>query len=454
MKNWQEKPDLLFLFFAVPFGLLLVFLIPPLGGGDEGFHYHRIASIAFYQVFNKPVEVPSGIAAFIQSGSDFFRAGMQPPFSFSLEQWHKMAVIPLDSNAQVTLLPDYMTVHHPLSYIPQILVFRLGVIAGLTPLAILYAGRVAGLVCGIGLTFLAIRRVPSHKDLLCAFALFPTMMAYRSTMDADALVNGLAFLFIASLFYEITAQGIISFRNIIWLALLAFVLAQCKNVYLLLLLLAFAIPAERFSSFVARMGALMLVILPGTVLSLVWMVLMKQTYFTGIHYHTWGGDAYPDMQAAFIFHHPLGFLKIMVHTLFSTPLLPVAFLETIGDVGPGYSLPVLLSAGLCYLLIAVIAADRQFVVPYGNGVRVLSATIFIMAFVTILALLYIHWTGLEAPIIQGFQGRYFCPLLPLLIPFIQSREKPLLPITPASCVALFAFSGLTVTVWVITKNYY
>lgn len=449
----KYKPEYLFLWFAIPFGLAMVFLIPPLGGSDEGFQYQRLASIAYGQLLNMPVAVPSGIVAFIKAGGSFFYEGLQPPFSFTLQEWHKMAAIQNSVDSSL-MQPNYMTVHDPFSYLPQIPVFRLAAMLGIPPLFILYMVRLVSLAAGTVLVFMAIRRIPSHKYSLCAMALLPTIVLYRSFLNADALTNGLAFLFIASVLYEMAQEGIMPLKNLFILAVMAFVLAQCKNIYALLLFIVLAIPGSRFSGKSSHVFSILLILLPGIMASLAWMIILRHTSFQGTGYHTWGGDANPDSQVAYMMAHPFEYIKTFFRTFLMTPLIPMAFMGIAGDVGPGHFLTPISVIVLLYFFLAVIISDRNYNVYYGACIRILAAGICLSAMIIIPALLYIHWTEVGAPEIKGFQGRYLYPLLPLALLFVRPSDKKRMTFTPGFYVFLQALLGLSLSLWTIWKNYY
>lgn len=456
--NWDyisSKPELLFLFFALPFGVVFTFIIPPLGGSDEGFHYHRIASVAFFQLFNKPVAVPSGIIDFIQSGRDFFHFGLLPPFNYTFTEWKIVSGIQLNSASVQVLLPNYMTVHNPFAYMPQIIAFRAGVIFGLSPLSILYIIRLSGLATAIFITFFAIRLIPSHKYTLCALALLPVITMNRSVINADTIVDGLAFLFASLVLREIINQEAITIRNIVLIAVTGFIMSQCKSPYLLLLFFTLAIPGRKFTSCYSRILSLTVIMLPAITMSVAWIVVIKQTSFSGVSYDTWAGNANPDMQLLFILHHPINFLLIIFRTLFTTSLLPDSILGIIDDIGPAHYLPAPVTFAVIYCFTAVIVSDKEYNgIDYGTKTRLLGACIFIFSFITILALIYIHWSGLYAPEIKGFQGRYFYPLIPMIFPFITIPEKPLMPLKPATYVTLLGLCGLCFTSVKILTNYY
>lgn len=448
------RPDYLFLFFSIPFGLIFVFLIPPLGGTDEIAHYQRITSIAYNQLLNAPVMVSSAFTDFIQYGNDFFYKPKPAILSFfySTEDWQKARQIH-EIGKQSFLSPKSTTIYNPCVYIPQILTFYLGILLGLTPLCILYLARLSGLVTGIALTVMAIRRMPSHKYALCALSLLPTISFFRSLVSADALTEGLSFLFIATILSEITPQEKITKKNIFYLAATAFILAQCKSAYFLLPLLALAIPLRRFPTYHSYITNMILITVPGIIANIAWIALMKQTYFHGASYPTPGGNVNPDIQMAYIIHYPIGFFKVILTTISTAPFL-LSLLETVADVGPGYYLPTLFSIMLTCFFVTVLIFDKHPIVRYTNLARLLSTGIFFGTILLIMTMLYVQWTGSTLPEIKGFQGRYLYPILPLLLPFMMSAKEKLSSLKPSIFVALLATFGLTLSVWRIAMNYY
>jgi hypothetical protein len=60
------------------------------------------------------------------------------------------------------------------------------------------------------------------------------------------------------------------------------------------------------------------------------MLLVKQSYFTGVSYHTYSGEVDPDRQLAFILGHPFAYLATFLRTLFMTPFFPQALLGILG----------------------------------------------------------------------------------------------------------------------------
>ena len=444
--------EYLFLLFATIFGVVLVFILPPLGGnGDEYYHFQRIIAIANGHILNEQVLVPKGIIEFIKEGISFFNAHLQP-FGFSLAEWHKMADIKLDAEYLETSYPNIITYHNPFAYLPQVIVAKLCFWFELSPLVLFYLARLAGLFTSVFLTFIAIKKIPSHKYALCALALLPSVAVLRSNLIADTMTNGFAFLFIAYALREISGVGLIKTKTIIKLAIIGGFLVQCKIVYVCLLFLVLAIPKKRFSSNLYRLFAVFAIIIPSIVLSLIYVIITKKTSFVGISYHTWGGDANPDAQVAFILSHPIEYIEIFLRTIFVTSAIPMAMLEIFNSFAV-VSLPPFAVVIILYLLILAITSDISKQVEYGKLLVLVIIMIFMFTGLTA-TMLYIQWNGVAQPIIKGIMGRYFIPFLPLLLLFMPKLDKPIFAIKPQMWVALLAVFGFVMSVWEIKEGYY
>lgn len=455
-RSMRLAPDVLFLIVSTIAGLFLVALIPPLAGGNEPMKFQRAASIANGQLLVKPVLLPRGLNELPIEAGTRFPEGARPPFGYSWSDWRAVAGIPLQAAQPTISRPNPIAVLNPVSYIPQSTAIAAAQAVGLSPLAIFYLGRLGGLIGGIALTFFAIRIMPVRKLGLTAIALMPPIIFSRSTLDADQLTNGLAFLFIAMAAREIGGSGRMPGSRVAGLALVAFVLALSKSAYLLMPLLALAIPAERFGSGRRKALVCALICLPGIAGSLAWMLLLKLTYLTTFKYRTWSGVVDPQQQLALVLSHPLAFAGTFFRTLFTTSLVPLAVIDFIGTFGPPVTMRLLLIVALAGLLAATVLSEAPIALPplRAGHTKVLAAAITLLTFGLILTLLYLQWTRLGGPVIDGFNGRYLYPLAPLMLLIIPATGRPLFRLPSSSWLLGLAIVSAGGTCWMTVQTYY
>jgi uncharacterized membrane protein len=407
-------------------------------------------------VLVEPVPLPGGIADLLDFTNRRFPEGTEPPYSLSSKEFRDLSELKLQRDRPRVVQPNPIAVLHPVSYLPQVPAIALAIAAGLPPLVVFYLGRLAGLFAGIALTFFAIRIMPARRYSLAAIALMPPVLFSRSTLDADQFTNGLAFLFVALAVREIAAVGAISKRSVTALAAVAFLLAQAKSAYLLLPLLGLAIPAARFGSARAKMLACAVIALPGIAASVGWMLLLKQTYFTSLTYGTWSGIVDPHRQLAFVLAHPVSYAGIVVRTLFGTMFLPRVIVEFLASFGPPVQLPFAMIALIAVILPATVMADDQpMPVPLKSWwTRGLALGLSVVTVLIILTLLYLQWTRLGGRVIDGFNGRYFYPVAPLLLLAIPAGRKKPFPLPPAAMVLLLGIVSVASTCWTTWQTYF
>lgn len=384
-----------------------------------------------------------------------FAEGSKPPLHYSRAQFDEVAALKLRPDEPRTIPPNPIAVLNPVSYLPQVPVIALGMALGLPPLALFYLGRLAGLIAGVALTFFAIRIMPVHKHGLAAVALLPPILFSRSTLDADQLTNGLAFLFVAMTVRAIASAGRLRGRTVGALAAAAFLLAQAKSAYLLLPLQSVAIPPRRFGSNKARAIACAIICIPGIVASVAWMLLLRGGYFAGISYRTWSGVVRPDAQVQLVLAHPIAYVGVLAHTLFATAFIPDAIVGFLGVFGPPVTLPMAAIVAIAFLLVATVIADARVTEPVLRtaGTRLLALAIAVATLGIVLTLLYVQWTRFGAPVVDGFNGRYFYPLAPLLLLLVAPIGRPVFGLPPRLLLALLALVSAAATVWMTWATY-
>ncbi|HYI42075.1 MAG TPA: DUF2142 domain-containing protein [Sphingomicrobium sp.] len=452
LRRILRAPEAVFLFFSLIAGLVLVGLITPLVGGNETYNFQRASSIANGELLVRPVALPGGTAELLEAIGRRFPLGTPPPYVLSESEYQTLAAIPLRADEPRVVTPSPITVLHPISYLPHAPTMAAGQALGLSPLAIFYIGRLAGLLAGIALTVFAIRIVPVHKHALAAIALLPPMLFSRSTLDADQLTNGLAFLFLAMVIREIVERGPLPATRIAAIAITGFFLAQAKSAYLLLPLLTLAIPAERFGTPARKAWFCALFVLPGVAGSVGWMLLVKHTFFNDIQYGTWSGIVQPDRQLAAILANPFLYAVTLLRTLFATMLIPTAVIELFGVFGPPVKMPALMIAAVAGLFAATILSQHRAAEPRLSalGTKALAAGISAVTLVIILTLLYLQWTRFGAPVIQGFNGRYIYPLAPLLLLLVAVPGRRIFGVSASAWLIAMGVVSVAGT-WLVTS---
>lgn len=403
---------------ALLFGAFFLIVTPPFGSGDETAHYERA-----YEVATGAYTGADGVTAGMQDlMDDAFRKVVSGDkiVEADFARWRAARLEAETIAPWPEPLRRVMRLHSPLCYAHLAPVTAAGVALDLSPLTIFYLGRLAALLVGVALIRAAIALAPSaFRPALVFIGLMPTTVVYLATYNIDSLLFGLGFYFFAQVAALAAAPDRKAGRaDLARLAAVGFALGQFKTGYLFLPMLAVLLPGSIFSSPRARLAWLALIVLPGALASLGWAMIVKTEMLGDIVYSTIDNNRVePAAQLRAMLEHPLGYAGTVVNTLFNSDAPFLAFLSflALGGWTNIQLAPLFYSALAVGLLLVWMSGDRP---PPALGRPAAVAMQLAIAGATvgaILTLVYLQWNGVGAPVIEGFQGRYFIAAAPLLL---------------------------------------
>lgn len=443
LRRAADDPALVFILLALLCGIALSFATPPFQIPDEVGHFWRAAALSQGD-FNPKIgpaggesDIPPGYKALVLV---FWRdpaAGQDG--RITEEQWRNGRDLARDLNVVGTHV-SYPAIYSPTLYVPQTIVAFAGRSSNLRPIHLFYAGRLASLLCYIALIAAAIRVTPVAKEAFALAALFPMSLTLGSSWSADAIAIPLAFLFCACVARAASGSGEIARREWRVLVIVAMLLATGKAPYVLLTIGTLLIPRERVGPRrTRRLAMFFAAVAAGFALSL------------AIQIHG-GVNVRPDVSAAaqwnLVSGSPGRFVGAFVAELRSSALEYAA--QAVGQLG---LLDVFLPRWSTWLMIAALVTLAFFGgARLPRGLRVAWPVIVLVAFFVTMFALYLTWTPVGAPRIEGFQGRYLLPVLPALAAALSSRApRRAWLLAVLACAALIG-NGVAVTA--LVQRYY
>jgi uncharacterized membrane protein len=408
----RTRLEYVFLVIALAWGVMQVFIVPPLQVPDEGDHWFRAWAMTDGQftadgqgmitlpgVFARTADLYTRLVGGV-GGMRGLPGTLEGQAGFSGYEDLFNGTGPSGTVRVASRVASY----GPVGYLPQALGVGLGRLVGAPPLTCFYLARLGNLFAAIALLFFAIRLAPFGKQLFVLLALLPTTMFELASVSCDALTISGA-MFFTSLVLWASARVTLRRTDVAVVLLAAAVFLNVKPGYWALVLLVLLIrPAQlggrtRYMAFVA--GSALLVV--G-----VFLIVFSLTA-TDARVQAVGG---PHAQLLFILHQPLGFLGILwsnlqVNLLYWT-------LQSIAVLGwLSVALPTVF-----YLFILV--AVPVFLVPMRAEVglqlprRALLAAVGVAVFLTLAVALYAFLEPTGSGNIL-FQGRYLAPVWLLLL---------------------------------------
>ncbi len=433
----------IYLAYALPLILFLSLVMPPLSAPDEWDHTARAISIAHGHLTPSRSEDGKRVALidqnFLVLVLDIHKA---------LWKKHRWSWAPMmQHRADVwgnTFLPDNYASqgYFPLGFVPQVLFLRAAIMAKWPMVASLRWGRLfLGVIYSLCAAALLAWARSSRMALLMVFAC-PLSLFLFASFSPDPVIILLASFLAISLSRNWGRPDVPQFTALA--ALFAgFVICALKTVYLPLFLL-FLIGYRK-----AVLKSLTSTLLAGG--AILAALLWNRLYVQPPDRSAEGID--PAAQMHFLLSDPLVVFPVAIHTLTAIKawfLLDLFNFTKVHWPALPFHFMVIMLAGMA--LVFVLDPLRP---PNGKaeaGLWSLGAILLTMALS--FAALYLSWTkvGSMGPV-QGFQGRYLLPLLPLLLlsfgllPYWQKvRHAALCLVMP-----LWLTASAIATVWLATN---
>ena len=413
-----STPHVVCLFVGLTSVLILCFLTPPFEVPDEPQHFFRSYQLSELQLWGTLQDgaagavLPSSLVNLVENflGTsaifDSKRAIRAQPFG---ETWSKTAD-PLNPEDREFVDFSGAVSYSPLAYAPQVLGIWVGRSFGAPPLMLLYLARLANGVAAVLAMAWALKMLPVGKGAGLAAALLPMAQFEYASASPDAAIISSVFVFTA-VALRASAAGTWRIGDVIACAVSGTVFTSVKVVYAPLLLVGLAgclrqIRAGRPAK--AAFSVQMLIALGAILTTAAW--LASVSHLLGAY----RAGADPSAQVFFIFAHPAEYAGIVWHSIVHNFR---AYLRSgVGQLGwltiflPGYA----------YFLAAVAFAVSPLTEcsrPCGLGLAqtVWNMLLFTATVILIETAIYLYWSPVGAPEIKGVQGRYFIPLLPLLV---------------------------------------
>lgn len=391
--------------------LPLVLLTPPLQVADEPQHFERAYQISRLDLIGHAhgrgagAVLPASLSAMVRdvlgtNAIDADRVVAPRPLSQSLAGLRR----PLDPERVVFTDFAGAAPYSPLPYAPQAVAIALGRAAGMGPLALLYATRLANALAAIVLLALAVRIAPVARAAFAFAGLMPMALYQYASASPDAMTIATALLFTA-----IAARAIVrgwTGRTVAAAALLGAVFCSHKLVYAPVLLVGLvpAMPGARLRGVVMN-GV---VVLFATGVAIGWLALNSGLALTRLP----GTDVHA--QAAFLIAQPMAFPSILWGNLRTDAARYLV--EMVGMIG-WLAMPLPPTAYLLSLLGMTLAIlIRRPGEPELPRLAGIWQLLLVAGGIALVALaLHLTWNVVGSPVILGVQGRYFLPLLPLLL---------------------------------------
>lgn len=294
---------------------------------------------------------------------------------------------------------------------------------GLGAYPLFYLGRIFSAAFFVACAVAAVSITPVGKNVFMAISLLPMTLQLAGSYSYDGGTIGLSFVFIALALKAMMGEEKLNCRDFFALAVFAVLLSPCKAVYVLEVGLVLFIPSRRFSSkrnaLMIKIGILALAAASVAVakLSTVASVSSGTTTFAFPGERTY---SFSDLLS-----NPLATLSLFFRTFDAAgdSYWMTAIGSNLGWLQQNIGMPAFLMGAYVIALLYSAQRSKDDPVEMMPWQRVLFLAIAGAVWLAVMLSMVVSWTPMTSPTIQGVQGRYILPALPLL--FLTLRSKRL-----------------------------
>ena len=420
-----------FIAIAVPLGLMFVFLIPPSQVIDEESHFMRVWQLSELNLRTETRFDP--VTGMDRNGSlydvcvvEYLAETVRVAQSESAFSFRDTWLETPDCSQQRRSFEFFDTAvgYGPWSYPGQTAALSAARAIGLpVPLAF-HLGRLGGLLVFVVAVTAALRIAPRGRLAILAVGLLPMSLMTASAYNADGIMIGGSLLAVACVL-RLALDDQLGHRHrwlvvVLSVSLAAVVLT--KPNYVVMLGLLVLVPLNGFRS--PAFGRWTLV---GIAAGIAGAAALSYSMLGGasnlLIYHP---DADPSAQVRALVSDPFGFLRVVWNTLFSYTYEVFFLRGWVGvfgmlrtgrpDVAPLLAVPFVILAFIAVATaLAVEAGPKRDIGSRDSWMRLaVVGSIGVAGVMSVFAVAFVSWTTPRSDIIDGVQGRYLLPFVPLV----------------------------------------
>lgn len=399
------------LVFAI--GMLYLLVMSPLSVPDEQTHYQTAYRLSSVMMFRQD-EMNKGDRAYF----DYHGLGGHYNLGTGYDRIAEELTQPKAEKSGTRKLKN--RIDYALMYVPQAIGLTIGRLLGLNFILLFWTGRICNLLFYALCVYLAVRAATRFRALLALSALTPMAMQQAASFSYDTFINGLSLLLIALLLRAADRKGRMQTGEYLALLAVTLLMAPAKAVYTPLLALLLFIPAERFGGKrqkAVRIGYLWFAALAAVALFQIGGI--RNVVTSGGGEANWEGST--NYTLSYLLTHPQETADLFLSTL-RTNLSEWPY-QAVGSRLSGMTLEVTawkISAYMGLLILASQCSEGNELTVRGTE-RAAFLGITVITVLLVMLTMLLNWTSQNETMIQGIQGRYFIPVMPLLWMCLNNR---------------------------------
>lgn len=443
------KHEQIFLYTVPIICSLFILTMPIFKSHDEHAHWHRVYEISTGNITTDVNESGGTISVL--------------PKSAVCEDWKLMNYGKVISDIKNKIDNNDVTddvyivsasMYSPLQYSHMSIIVAVARIFIKYPLILAYIARIANMVICVILMFFSIKKIPFGKNILLSISYIPILIEGISSISGDGITFSVCLFFMAYLFNLVFNKDVkmITKKDKLVLVILSILIASCKIVYLPIVGLIILIPKEKMSGKKEKTITISIIIAIAIFISASWLIYSSR-YLQSLA-NLSKLDVNTEERIIEIIKNPLSFVGRLLYNL---EVNGSNYLKEMFGSGIGWCNFVSLNTIIPYSFMAMfllVALSDDFKNIKINKFQKCIISLIVVGIVTLIFVaLYFQWTNNNIKSIDGVQGRYFIPLLPMAGILIASIKKIKLNVVGLNIPKIIAYVGMILQFQFIMQVY-
>lgn len=427
-------------------GCIYIFVLPPFTVPDESAHIVTVYSKSSKLLGKEVTDEGGKVIADSNMGLYFIRE--EYPTKESYIRFVKGA---LGKNSDVITTKESLA--NPLNvkavgYIPQIVGVSIARILKGSGEQILLIGRLFALLWYCFVMYFAIQIFPLNKMILFAVGLLPMTMQQVCSFSYDSVLLGLCFFLISYILWLIYTKEVVELKDVLILVCVVSGIVMIKYIYIPIIGLLLFIPKHKINFRVDRkkiavsMFGMLSMFEIGSKMTLITEAAAKNMQIRS--------DSLYKYSIGYVISNLGDTLIVVTRTVFEKISF---FVESMIANPLGWveiQLPNIIVLGFAIVLIfSAIPNHRSPKIT--KRMMVTAGFIVVIVSGLVLAAMLISYTYVGADTILGVQGRYFLPVLPLVLLIVQGNKNIIVKNSIESELILAIIGLQLYTIWSIVS---
>lgn len=398
-----------FLLLSIPFGLAFVFLQPPNFKPDEPHHLFRTIDIANGQLM--PLKDDNHLSKIFVPRVAIELNGLYINNLSKVDEY-------LDLKADYSdtcLVSSTAASYSPVSYIFSTSGILIGKMLSLSWIWTFVLARLFNFIVYLIVGFYAIKIMPFCKLLVFTLLLNPMVLHQATAISGDVLLNSISIIYLAYLLHLKYKKISITSTNIILLFLMLVTIILIKIAYLPLVLLLYLLKKNIYKYFLKNKKGIYVFIISTLIFVLAIVIHEKNNYYINeeIFINPLVDSTF---QISNIIKNPLNYIVVLFNTFmeyseFYMTSFAGKYLAWV-DIANNSIVSFLY---LCLLFFSPFISQAKVNIKLDKIDKIIMMIAFAATVAFMFTGIYIIWNSVGNSVINGIQGRYFIPIIMLLI---------------------------------------